>query len=210
MAGSGSAARVVGSCSPGSVGLRVLGHAVGDLDGDGYAEQVSVRADPHRPLRCRYRLVVQQGSRLRTLILPVWEAEGAEPYLVGLGGIARGPGLEAIVDSGCCGAYVTGQWLFRETSAGLEQMRVPQSDTLVPDTYPNGASICCGETPLCGPQRGVVLIFPEGHAAQVAKFHDVFVYVQHRDRFVWMGHEKVRSPKTDDFGNCRPWLPTHY
>src|SRR5205814_2897821 len=31
-----------------SVGVRLLGHAVGDLDGDGRVEQVSVRADEDR------------------------------------------------------------------------------------------------------------------------------------------------------------------
>src|SRR5207249_11705668 len=52
-----------------SVGVRLLGHAVGDLDGDGRVEQVSVRADDRRPVRCRYLLVVRRGARLRTRLL---------------------------------------------------------------------------------------------------------------------------------------------
>ena len=46
--------------------LRVLGRAVGDMDGDGRAEQVSLRADDRLPFRCRYVLVAAAPTSRRS------------------------------------------------------------------------------------------------------------------------------------------------
>jgi hypothetical protein len=189
---------------------RTLGQAIGDMDGDGHLERVSVQALDQRPARCRYLLAVRQGARLRTRVLPVPDPvaaeQGSEPLLIGLAGVARGPGVQAVVDSNCCGAYVTGQWLFRKTKAGLRQMRVRHSMTLVADTFPNGASLCCGATPVCGRHRGIVLIFSEGRSARAIA--EAEVWVQHHDTFVYARRERLRRPgKLEDFQNCRPWVP---
>src|SRR5262245_17144946 len=125
--GGAAAAPITTSCAAATTmngaGSRVLGRAAGDLDRDGRIEEVSVVASDRRPVRCRYLLFVRQGRRVRTRPLlvpdPAAAAQGYEPYLVGLAAVARGRGLEAIVDSNCCGAYVTGQWLVREASIGL-------------------------------------------------------------------------------------------
>jgi hypothetical protein len=201
-----------GVAAASAANLRILGHAVGDMDGDGHPERVIVWARGRRPIRCRYLLAVRQGARLRTRVLavpdPVAAVQGYEPHLIGLAGVARGPGVEAVVDSNCCGAYVTGQWLFRETKAGLRQMHVrqPQPMTLVADTFPNGASICCGATPVCGRHRGIVLIFGQGRYAKAVDKAEV--WVQHRDRFVYAGRKRMQRPgRLEDFQNCRPWVP---
>ncbi len=180
------------------------------MDGDGHLERINVRALDQRPARCRYVLAVRQGSQLRTRVLavpdPVAPGQGNEPHLIGLAGVARGPGVQAVVDSDCCGAYVTGQWLFGETKAGLWQIRVRHPMTLVADTFPNGASLCCGTTPVCGRHRGIVLIFGEGRFARA--IDEAEVWVQHRDTFVYARRERLRRPgKLEDFQNCRPWVP---
>jgi hypothetical protein len=191
-----------------AVGLQALGLAVGDMDGDGLAEKVSLRRDERRPLRCRYLLVVRQGARVRTRIIAVAQPDGNEPRLIGLAGIARGRGLEAIVDSNCCGAYVTGQWLFRETRSGLPQMHVRQFMTEIPDTFPNGASLCCGDTPVCGSHPGTVLVFGEGRYATA--IDEAHVLVQHGDTFLYTGRRRLRRPgRREDFQNCRPWIAAH-
>lgn len=197
-----------GAAAGSQVGSRILGRAVADMDGDGHLEQVSVRADNRRPVRCRYVLVVRQAARLRIRVLAVPEpdaaTQGREPFLIGLAGIARGKGSQAIVDTRCCGAYVSGQWLFRESNAGLRQMHVRPPLTLVSDTFPNGASLCCGDTPVCGSHRGIVVIFGEGQNAKPIDEADVFV--QRRNTFRYSGRKRLPRPgKQEDFRNCRPW-----
>jgi hypothetical protein len=212
--GAAAAAQATKTCAAVStmngVGSRVLGRAAGDLDGNGRVEEVTVRANDRRPVRCRYLLVARQGRRVRTVRLsvpiPAVAAQGYEPYLVGLAAVARGRGLEAIVDSRCCGAYVTGQWLFREGSRGLQLMQVRPSVTGISGTFGNGASVCCGQTPVCGRHRGIVLEFGEGRYATPVEDADVFV--QHGNTFVRTGRERFRRPgKLADFANCRPWIP---
>lgn len=213
VAGSGRSASRRDLCRGGVAGsqggVRVLGHAVADMDGDGRLEEVSVRADDRRPVRCRYVLVVRQGAGLRTRVLAVSEpdavTQGREPFLVGVAGIARGKGVQAIVDSRCCGAYVSGQWLFRETNAGLWQMHVRPPNLGVSDTFPNGASLCCGDTPVCGSDRGIVVVFGEGRNAK--PIDEAEVFVQRGNTFRNSGRKRLRRPgRLDDFRNCRPWV----
>jgi hypothetical protein len=198
-----------GASNASEAGSRLLGHARGDLDGDGRLEEVSVRANDDLPVRCRYQLVVRQSRRVRTraVVAPIPDAaaQGYEPHLVGLAGVARGRGLEAIVDSNCCGAYVTGQWVFRERRNGLRLMRVRPDTTGVSNAFGNGASVCCGETPVCGRNLGVVLEFGEGQYARPVD--DAFVFVQRGDAFIQIGRKRLRRPgKLEDFANCRPWI----
>ena len=191
-----------------AVGTQVLGSAVGDMDGDGRTEAVSVQASRGRPVHCRWLLVVRQGKRVRTWTVPIPYAESVaagaalQPRLIGLAGIARGRGLEAIVDSMCCGAYVTDQWLLRETGSGIQLLRVRGPDVPIRDTFGNGSSVCCGQTPVCGALRGVVLVFGTGRGAKPVEEADV--YVQRGDTFVWRGKQVRRRSGAGDFGNCRP------
>jgi len=114
--------------------------------------------------------------------------------------------LEAIVDTNCCGAYVTGQWLFRVTKSGLRRLQVRKSMTGVPNTFPNGASLCCGATPVCGSHRGIVLVFGEGRYAR--PIDEAEVWVQHPHTFVYTGRKYLPRPgRLEDFENCRPWIP---
>jgi hypothetical protein len=181
------------------------------MDGDGRTEEVTVQASRTRPVRCRWLLVARQGTCARTWTLPIPYAASVaagsapEPRLIGLAGIAGGRGLEAIVDSRCCGAYVTDQWLLRETGSGIELLRVRGPDAPIRDTFGNGSSVCCGQTPVCGARRGVVLVFGTGLGAKPVDEADV--YVRRGDTFVWKGRRLRRRPHRGDFGNCTPYIP---
>ena len=193
------------ACRGPTQGARVISHAVGDMDADGLTEQVSVVRYGARALRCQFLLVTRQGTRVRSAALYDERIGAVNPSLVGLAGVARGRGLQAVVETGCCGSYVTGQWLFRETTQGLRKMRVDHSIAPpVGDAFENGYSLCCGLTPVCGSRRGIVLVFGEGRGAKSVDLADV--WVQHGNTFRREGRKRFRRPRHDDFGNCRPWI----
>ena len=192
------------ACGGSTPGGHVLGHVAGDIDGDGRAERVSLVRYRARPLECRFLLVARGGSRVRSAVVPTGSAAWTEPQLIGLAGIARGSGLQAIVDSRCCGAYLTGQWLFRATHNQLKLLRVIKATTLVPNTFGNGASLCCGESPSCGSRRGVVLVFGEGRGAKPVDLAEV--WVQQGEAFSFSRRERLRRPRKDDFRNCKPFI----
>jgi len=185
------------------------------MDGDGRAERVSLRANDRRPFRCRYLLMTRQGRRvhMRVLILahPDIAATGAEPVFVGLAGVARGHGLQAVVDGRCCGAYVSGQWLFEETRSELRQIHVRGRIDADPDTFPNGASLTHGMTSVCGPRRGEVLVLSLGRTARnVMVVGSTQRFVQRGDTFVSTSFVERQEPfRFEDFENCRPWIRAH-
>jgi hypothetical protein len=130
---------------------RTKGKAlVGDVDGDGSVDRVTLRADPNRPPRCRHLLVVQihEGAALVVPVKPLpWP--GTNPQLVLLAEIDGHAGVEPVVELSPANVYRPGA-VFTLHRGRLTPMRLqvkaPLPDDLFPfdDEFPAGVD-CAGE-----------------------------------------------------------------
>jgi hypothetical protein len=121
---------------------------MGDVDGDGRGDRVSLRADRTRPERCRHVLVVELsgGSAIAARVKPLsWP--GTDPKLLLLAEIDGRPGLEAAISLSPAAVYRPGA-VFTLRRGELARMRVERSlvRDLVPfyDEFPAGVD-CAGE-----------------------------------------------------------------
>jgi hypothetical protein len=103
--------------------------------------------------------------------------------------------------------------LLQETRSGIRPLHVNGLvDAAAADTFPNGFSLMHGVTTLCGPHRGEVVVVGFGRkAAGVLVTARPQRFVQHGDSFV-RGRPFLLAPLrrplgSQDFGNCRPWIP---
>lgn len=136
------------------VGWQVRGAAlVGDVDGDGRAEELAI--EETGPSSCRLRL--RARSARGTFSTPVHLYSCAEkppqnhPSVVALAAIDRRPGLEIVVELGC-GAHTCMGTIFGVESRRLREWRIP------PNVIRYGGSVGTGSHAVdCVNQRGIVV-----------------------------------------------------
>lgn len=121
---------------------------VGDVDGDGREDRVSVRADEARPARCRYVLVVEiaAGTTIAAPVAPLsWP--GTDPEVRLLAEVDGHPGFEPVVALSPAAVYQPGA-VFTMRDDELRRMRLAGSESgdLFPfdDEFPTGVD-CTGE-----------------------------------------------------------------
>jgi hypothetical protein len=121
---------------------------VGDVDGDGGDDRVSLGADKMRPAPCRYLLVVESaaGSSIAAPVKPLpWP--GTDPELLLLAEIDGRSGVEPVIALSPEAVYRPGA-VFTMRDGELRRMRLVGSDTadLFPfyDEFPAGVD-CAGE-----------------------------------------------------------------
>lgn len=121
---------------------------VGDMDGDGTADEVTLRVDPERPERCRHVLAVElAGGGLSAAPVEPLEWPGTNPKLLLLADIDDQPGLEAAIAMSPANVYRPGAvFTLRDGELArtrVERLAVPE---LVPfyDEFPMGVD-CAGE-----------------------------------------------------------------
>jgi hypothetical protein len=107
---------------------------VGDVDGDGSPDRVTLRADATAPARCRHVLVVEpaQGSIVAAPVKPLaWP--GTNPKLLLLAEIDGRAGLEVVVTLSPANVFRPGA-VFTLRRGELARMRVERRYT--PDIFP--------------------------------------------------------------------------
>jgi hypothetical protein len=114
---------------------RSKGHAlVGDVDGDGTGDRVTLRVDAKRPARCRHVLVADiagdSAAVARVSPLP-WP--GSDPQLLLLAEIDGRPGLEPVVAMSPAAVYRPGA-VFALRRRALVRMRLEKAS--VPELFP--------------------------------------------------------------------------
>ena len=121
---------------------------VGDVDGDGSPDRVTLRADAKRPARCRHVLVVEPagGDTAAAPVKPLpWP--GTNPKLLLLAEIDGNDGVEAVVTLSPANVFRPGA-VFTLRQGDLARMRVERRYTpeLFPfyDEFPAGVD-CAGK-----------------------------------------------------------------
>jgi predicted small lipoprotein YifL len=133
------------ACDGSLDGYRVKGRALrGDVDGDGAADRVTVRADRKRPRACRHVLVADVGDRSLTAPVKPLPWFGTDPRLLLLAEIDGRAGLEPVVTMSPAAVYRPGA-VFTVHTRELVWMRL-RPDNLFPlaDEFPAGVD-CAGE-----------------------------------------------------------------
>jgi hypothetical protein len=126
----------------------------GDLDGDGKAERVTLRADETRPARCRYLVVVEfpTGRAIAAPVKPL-EWPGTDPKLLLLAEIDGRAGVEPVIALSPAAVYRPGA-VFTLRDETLLRMRLQgvEPGELFPfyDEFPAGVD-CAGE-------RGTIVV----------------------------------------------------
>ena len=107
-----------------SPSYRTKGKAlVGDVDGDGTGDRVTLRVDGPRPARCRHLLVVQlAGGQTAVATVPALPWPGADPQLLLLAEIDGRSGLEPAVALSPANVYQPGV-VFTLSEGDLRPMR---------------------------------------------------------------------------------------
>jgi hypothetical protein len=132
-----------------AAGYQTKGKAlVGDVDGDGRADRVTLRVDKQRPRRCRHLLVVRMraGTAVSARVKPLpWP--GTNPRLLLLAEIDGLAGLEPVVALSPAAAYRPGA-VFTMRHRELARMRLEATSPsdLFPfyDEFPSGVD-CAAE-----------------------------------------------------------------
>ena len=122
---------------------------VGDVDGDGAGDRVTLRADARRPARCRHLLVVElTANRTTVATVPHLSWPGTDPQLLLLVEVDGRPGLEPVVALSPMAVYRPGA-VFTLRQGTLSRMRAEGLSVaeLIPfyDEFPAGVD--CGERP---------------------------------------------------------------
>jgi hypothetical protein len=127
---------------------RTKGRALlGDVDGDGRADRVTLRVDRTRPASCRHIVVVElRGGNAIAPVRPLsWP--GTDPELLLLAEIDGRPGLEPVITLSPFNVYRPGA-VFAARGGALSRMRLAGVDPadLFPldDEFPAGVD-CAGE-----------------------------------------------------------------
>jgi hypothetical protein len=138
-------------CARDLADYRIKGSGLlGDVDGDGDADRVTLRADERRLPRCRHLLVVEMhaGATAAAVVKPLpWP--GTNPQLLLLAEIDRRTGLEPVVELSPANVYRPGA-VFTLRDGKLVRMRLETTccpDDLFPfyDEFPSGVD--CLEEP---------------------------------------------------------------
>jgi hypothetical protein len=129
-------------------GYRTKGRAlVGDVDGDGGRDRVTLRVNAKRPPSCRHVLVVELRDRIATAPVRPLAWPGTDPELLLLAEIDGRPGLEPVITLSPFNAYRPGA-VFSARGAKLSRMRLEgvYSAELFPldDEFPTGVD-CAGD-----------------------------------------------------------------
>ena len=143
--------------------LPTHGVVVGDMNGDGRADRVSLAVDRQVRLPCRYVLVADLGATVLTTFVrqPDLNEQTGMPQLVELARVNRGKDAQAIVNFGV-GAYVDEHGLYDIDGSRIVRMKVlpaPQKPEF-DNTFGQGASNAGGIVSFCadGPASGTVLV----------------------------------------------------
>jgi hypothetical protein len=198
-------------------GTRSKGQQLlGDVDGDGAQDRVSVRVDESRAPRCRHLLVVELASGTPVAAVEPLDWPGTDPALLLLAEIDGRPGLEPVLTLSPAAVYQPGA-VFTVRDGGLERMRLEDGapSRLYPELFPLDDEFPAG-VDCAGPGRIVVTV--GGLAAGGDRFWDVtrtllrasgrgFALIR-RQRFrIEVGPEaQQRWPElaSDPFRSCRP------
>ena len=138
-----------------AAGYRTRGAAlVGDVDGDGRADRVTLRVDKQRPRRCRHLLVVKlrAGTVVSARVKPLpWP--GTDPRLLLLAEIDGRAGLEPVVALTSPAAVYRPGAVFTMRHGELARMRLGATSPsdLFPfyDEFPSGVD--------CAAERGTII-----------------------------------------------------
>jgi hypothetical protein len=129
---------------------------VGDVDGDGKADRVTIRKDRERPVRCRHVLVVEGGSTQVAPVQPVpWDGALADPRLVLLAEIDGQPGLEPVVELTPAAVYRPGS-VFTMREGTLLQMQFDAEAKLPDDLFPFDDEFPAGTD--CAGEPGMIVV----------------------------------------------------
>ena len=144
-------AKQVATCegADGAATYRTKGKAlVGDVDGDGTGDRVTLRVDKPRPARCRHVLVVQlAGGETAVATVPPLPWPGGDPQLLLLAEIDGRSGLEPAVALSPANVYRPGV-VFTLSRGALRPLR--RERAAVPefvhfyDEFPAGVD-CAGQ-----------------------------------------------------------------
>jgi hypothetical protein len=132
-----------------AVSYRTKGRALrGDVDGDGAADRVTVRADKKRPQACRYVLVAElrRGITVAARVKPLpWP--GTNPRLMLLAEVDGRGGLEPVVTLSPAAVYRPGAvFTMRDDKLARMRLQGARPTNLFPlyDEFPSGVD-CAGE-----------------------------------------------------------------
>lgn len=136
------------SCDGSLDGYRAKGRALrGDVDGDGAADRVTVRADRKRPRACRHVVVADLGDRSLSAPIKPLPWFGTNPRLLLLAQIDGRAGLEPVVTMSPAAVYRPGA-VFTAHEDTLVRMRLqgrrPADLFPLDDEFPAGVD-CAGE-----------------------------------------------------------------
>lgn len=133
---------------------------VGDVDGDGTPDRVTLRADQARPLRCRYFLVAElAGARVVVARVKPLAWPGTDPELLLLAEIEGRAGLEPVVSLSPLAVYRPGG-VFTVRQGELARMRV--EDLFPPELVPFDDEFPAGVD--CAAQPGKIVVTHGGLA----------------------------------------------
>jgi hypothetical protein len=146
--GCGNADRDVRPCSDLVSAYRTKGRALmGDVDGDGRADRVTLRVNAMRPPSCRHVLVVALRGGIATAPVRPLVWPGTNPQLLLLAEIDGRPGVEPVVAMSPANVYRPGA-VFAARGGTLSRMRLETdaSPELFPldDEFPAGVD-CAGD-----------------------------------------------------------------
>jgi hypothetical protein len=143
----------VGPAAPAS--YRTKGKKlVGDVDGDGTADRVTLRVDKTRPARCRHLLVVQiTGGMAAIATVPPLPWPGTDPQLLLLVEIDGRPGLEPVITLSPSAVYRPGA-VFTLSEGVLLRMQLERAP--VPELFPFYDEFPAGVD--CAGQPGTIVV----------------------------------------------------
>jgi hypothetical protein len=119
-------------------GTRDTGKAlVGDVDGDGDEDRVTLRADGTRPPRCRHLLTVELASGTAVARVEPLDWPGTDPELLLLAELDGRPGLEPVLTLSPAAVYQPGA-VFTLRDRELARMRLAAGapSRLYPELFP--------------------------------------------------------------------------
>ncbi len=181
--------------------LPTHGVVIGDMNGDGRADRVSIAVHRRARLACRYVLVADLGSAVLTTFVrqPYVNEQLGKPQLVELARVNRGGGAQAIVNFGG-GAYVDAFGLYDISRGHLVRVKVmPLEQETFANAFGQGASLAFGEVSFCadGPGEGRILEVGLGHTQKTWKRSAApygSLYVQHGESYHLVGWKHHLTP----------------